>query len=173
MGLYGASMEAGLHCLIYLVDHADGAAPSCKDLAEFQGVSPSSLAKVFTKLEKAGIVVSVEGIGGGFRLARPAEKITVLDVADAIEGDKPLFQCRDIRENCVLYTVAKPQWSTRGVCSIHQVMLRAEQKMRAELDGCTLWDLAQDVKGKVPSSQIEDTANWFLDRRASRRSSRL
>ena len=172
MSLYGASVEAGLHCLLYLVDPPDGGQPSSKDLAEFQGVSPSSVAKLFTQLEKAGIVTSAEGVRGGFRLARPAEQITVLDVVDALEGDKPLFQCRNIRANCVLYAEDKPQWSTRGVCSIHHIMLSAEQRMRTELDDHTLAELAGKVSDKLPASQLEDTAAWFRDRRAQRRPAR-
>ena len=54
MSLYGASVEYGLHCLLYLVDPPPGVTPSSRDLAEFQGVSPSYVAKLFTQLEKAG-----------------------------------------------------------------------------------------------------------------------
>lgn len=172
MSLYGASVESGLHCLLYLVDPPDGGQPSSKDLAEFQGVSPSSVAKLFTQLEKAGIVTSAEGVRGGYRLARPAERISVLDVVDALEGDKPLFQCRNIRENCVLYADDKPQWSTRGVCAIHQIMLTAEQSMRTELDGRTLADLARTVSDKLPASQLDDTVEWFRERRVQRRRAR-
>ena len=41
MSLYGASVEYGLHCLLYLVDPPPGVTPSSRDLAEFQGISPS------------------------------------------------------------------------------------------------------------------------------------
>ena len=98
MSLYGASVEYGLHCLLYLVDLPQEVVPSSRDLAEFQGVSPSYAAKLFTQLEKAGLVASSEGTAGGYRLARPVDEITVLDVVDALEGGKPLFQCRKIVE---------------------------------------------------------------------------
>ena len=91
------SVEYGIHCLLWLVDPGSGQ-PSSRDLAELQGISPSFLAKIFPKLEKAGIVNAVAGIHGGYRLARAPAKITVLDIVDAIEGDKPLFDCQEIRE---------------------------------------------------------------------------
>lgn len=72
MNLYGSNVEYGLHCLLYLVDPPAGASISSKDLAEFQSVSPSLVAKLFTQLQKAGIVESAEGIRGGYRLAKPA-----------------------------------------------------------------------------------------------------
>ena len=56
------SVEYGIHCLLWLVDPASGR-PSSRDLAEFQGISPSFVAKIFPKLEKAGIVQA--GIGKG------------------------------------------------------------------------------------------------------------
>src|SRR5215470_1745430 len=98
MSLYGASVEYGLHCLLYLVDPPQGVVPSSRDLAEFQGVSPSYVAKLFTQLEKARLVASSEGTAGGYWLARPVDEITVLDVVDALEGGKPLFQCREVRD---------------------------------------------------------------------------
>ena len=82
----GSRAEYGLHCLLHLVGRGQDDAPSARDLAAFQGVSASYLAKLFTKLEKAGLVVSSEGIRGGFRLARPARDISVLEIVDALEG---------------------------------------------------------------------------------------
>ena len=49
------SVEYGIHCLLWLVDVECGQ-PSSRDLAELQGISPSFVAKIFPKLEKAGIV---------------------------------------------------------------------------------------------------------------------
>ena len=99
MALYGSSVEYGLHCLLYLVDSSADAKASSVDLAELQGISPSYVAKLFTELKSAGIVTAAEGARGGYQLARPAEDITVLDVVDALEGDNPLFQCKEITKN--------------------------------------------------------------------------
>lgn len=169
MSLYGSSVEYGLHCLLHLVGAPDDGQPSSKDLAEFQGLSQSYVAKLFTQLEKAGIVVSAEGLGGGYRLARPAARITVLDVADALEGGKPLFQCKEIRGNCVLYGDTPPKSATQGVCSIHAVMLDAERRMREALAVHTLADLAGTVAGKLPAGFQDQTSQWFQDRRVGRR----
>ncbi|GAA4247165.1 RrF2 family transcriptional regulator [Azospirillum formosense] len=59
-----ASVEHGIHCLLWLA--AAGDAPlSSRHLAELQGISPSFLAKIFPMLEKAGIVTASEGVRGG------------------------------------------------------------------------------------------------------------
>ena len=62
--------------------------PGGRDLAELPGVPVEYVAKLFTKLQEAGLVVATEGVRGVFRLARPAESISVLDVVTATEGEK-------------------------------------------------------------------------------------
>ena len=59
MAYITASVEYGIHCLLWLVGNDDRPLSS-RDMAELQGVSPSFLAKIFPKLEKAGIVKASE-----------------------------------------------------------------------------------------------------------------
>ena len=172
MSLYGAGVEYGLHCLLYLVDPPEGVRPSSRDLAEFQGVSPTYIAKLFTQLEKAGLVSAVEGVSGGYSLARPASAITVLDVADALEGGKPLFQCREIRDKCVLIEPTKAKPSKRSVCAIHAVMLEGERRMREALAETSLADIADEVAEKQSERVVTARQQWFENRVQSRRASK-
>jgi Rrf2 family protein len=169
MAYITSSVEYAIHSLLWLVDPESGQ-PSSRDLAELQGISPSFLAKIFPKLEKAGLVCSAEGVRGGYRLARSSEKISVLDIVDAIEGKKPLFDCQEIRERCVLFDGAPPKWATKGVCSIHGTMLRAEKAMRNSLAEETLASLAATVERKAPSSYAENAEKWFKYRSENRSS---
>ena len=172
MSLYGAGLEYGLHCLLYLVDPPEGVRPSSRDLAEFQGVSPAYIAKLFTQLEKAGLVSASEGVSGGYSLARPASAITVLEVADALEGGKPLFQCREVRERCVLIEPTKAKPSKRSVCAIHAVMLEGERRMREALAQTSLADIAAAVARKQSQRVVAARQQWFENRAQSRRASR-
>jgi Rrf2 family protein len=63
------SVEYAIHCLLWLAG-PEREPLSSRDLATLQGISPSFLAKIFPKLEKAGIVTANEGLRGGYRLAR-------------------------------------------------------------------------------------------------------
>ena len=86
MSLYSAGVEYGIHCLLFLVDErGETSDSSVRDLAELQGVPQEYLAKVFTKLARAGLVAATEGVRGGFRLARPAAQISVLDIVHAMD----------------------------------------------------------------------------------------
>jgi len=161
-------VEYGLHCLLYLAGPPHGVdGASVRDLADLQGLPVDYVAKLFTKLRRAGLTVATEGRRGGFRLARPAGEISVLDVVQAIDGAKPLFECRDVRKQCVLFGGPAPRWAADGVCSIHAVMLDAERKMREALASQTLAMLAQRVEAKAPSDFGASVVHWMESRRAA------
>lgn len=169
MSFISTGVEYGLHCLLYLADTSTGVRDaSVRDLAEMQGVSVDYAAKLFTRLAKAGIVVSSEGIRGGFALARPARDISVQDVVEAIDGDKRLFDCREVRGQCAVFEGEPPAWATRGTCSIHAVMQAAERAMREELRKQSLADLAGQAWSKAPAGYGPKVVGWFADRAASR-----
>ena len=165
------SVEYGIHCLLWLVDPASGQ-PSSRDLAELQGISPSFVAKIFPKLEKAGIVQAAAGVRGGYRLARAPADITVLDIVDAIEGNKPLFDCQEIRDRCAVFDGDAPNWATNGVCAIHAAMLRAEKAMRESLAQETLASIAAVVERKAPNSFPIEVRGWLNERASGRAASR-
>jgi len=170
VSLYGASVEYALHCMTWLVTPRDRPV-SARDLAEMQGVSPTLLAKIMPRLEKAGLVQSSGGIGGGYRLARPAGEISVLDIVDAVEGGRRLFDCKEARRGCALFDGTPPDWSARGTCAIHAVMLRAEQAMRAEMARATLLSLTRSVR-YPPDFQARAGA-WFEARATARETARV
>jgi Rrf2 family protein len=164
------SVEYGMHCLLWLIDK--GETPlSCRDLADLQGLSPTFLAKIFAKLEKAGIVRATEGVRGGYVLAKKPEDINVLSIVDAIEGRKPLFDCQEIRGRCAVFGESPPGWAMAGTCSIHAVMLRAEKAMRDSLAAQSLADIATAVYRKAPPEFSNDLQEW-IDRRVDGRGRR-
>ncbi|WP_026354637.1 RrF2 family transcriptional regulator [Massilia niastensis] len=170
MSHISAGVEYGIHCLLYLTPTFNQRREaSVRDLAELQGVPHEFLAKLFTKLAKAGLLVASEGARGGFALARPAADITVLDIVDAIDGQKSLFDCREIRSRCAIFDPENPPaWSSRGVCSIHSVMLSAQQRMREELALWTLADLAARTTEKAPASYPATVIRWLDGRGPAR-----
>jgi Rrf2 family protein len=163
------SVEYGIHSLLWLVDPASGQ-PSSRDLAELQGISPSFVAKIFPKLEKAGIVQASAGVRGGYRLAKAPADITLLDIVDAIEGTKPLFDCQEIRDRCAVFGNDAPAWATIDVCAIHAAMLRAEKAMRDSLAQETLASIAAMVERKAPNTFPIEVRDW-LGERTKRRAS--
>jgi Rrf2 family protein len=169
MAFISTGVEYGLHCLLFLANPPPDAPPAVRDLADLQGVPAEYLAKIFTKLARAGLVAASEGARGGFALARPAEDISFLDVVNAIDGDKPLFECREIRARCAVFNAETPAWATSGPCAVHAVMLSAEQRMKQELASHSLKNLAEQVAAKAPADFSRQIANWLEQRSLNRR----
>ena len=169
MGFYGAGVEYGLHILLELSGEREAARPSARDLADFLQLPVAYVRKIMTKLERAGLVAGAEGIEGGWVLARAPADITALAVAEAVEGRRALFECREIRANCVLYEGRPPKHATSGVCSIHAVMIEAENRMRDSLAARTLADIKRKVAKVRPRTSETAAQNWFSDRAATRR----
>ncbi|WP_202080260.1 Rrf2 family transcriptional regulator [Caldalkalibacillus salinus] len=156
---YSVGVEYALHCLVYLIDVPSKESVGIKDLAEFQGLSETFLSKVFGKLSKAGIVTSVPGVKGGYRLSKSPEDISFWDVIEAVEGPKPIFQCKNIKDKGYLYR--ENCCSAPSSCTINLVMLSAEEKMRDDLRSKTLSWLNEELDRVLPKQIREDTRKYF------------
>jgi Rrf2 family protein len=153
-------VEWALHCCSVLAGvPPERALPSAR-LAELHEVPPAYLAKQLQALSAAGIVESVAGPKGGYRLARPAEQITVLDVVLAIEGDEPAFTCTEIRQcgpgACAPSAYPKP-------CGVARIMWDAEDAWRASLRQHTVAELLDSALRHSPPSQLAAGAAWIME----------
>jgi Rrf2 family protein len=74
-----------LHAMI-LIASEDGGLLATRDIAERLNVSEAHLAKVLQRLTRQGLVQSIRGPKGGFKLARAAKDISLLEVFETIEG---------------------------------------------------------------------------------------
>ncbi|MHC4605356.1 MAG: RrF2 family transcriptional regulator [Planctomycetota bacterium] len=70
-----------------------GGAMSAREVAKRLGASKAHLHKVFQRLRKMGVAEAELGRSGGFRLARPPERISVREVCEAIDGPFDLASC--------------------------------------------------------------------------------
>lgn len=164
--LYGAAAEYALHSLLTLAARREPA--SIRDLAGYQRIPERFLAKVFTRLTKAGLVEATEGISGGFALARPPEEIRVGDILEAVDPGRMLFACGEIRRGCALYPETPPAWAVTGPCRIHAFLQEAEERLRAFLATKSLADLAGELGAKAPKAFLEETEVWFHQRKRDR-----
>lgn len=173
MSYISTGVEYGLHCLLFLANPSGGAKEaSAKDLADLQGIPAEYVAKLFTKLNKAGLVRATEGVRGGFALAKAPAEISVLDVVEAIDGRKALFDCREIRQRCAVFEDQRPDWSQAPPCTIQVVMMSAERRMREELASHTLADLSGRVAAKTPPAYNAAVVQWLGKRAAGKRPGR-
>jgi Rrf2 family protein len=152
-------VEQAIHCVTLLAGLSeDGVLPAAA-LAEFHGVSTSYLLKHLQALSAAGVVRTVPGPRGGYRLARAVNDITLLDIVLAVEGPEPAFRCNEIRQRGPNPLPGKP---TRP-CGIASAMLKAERAYRAELKSVTIADLARETSESDRGDAIAARGCAFLD----------
>ena len=78
-----------------LAMHEVGSRPvSLADIAERQGISLSYLEQLFAKLRRNGLVASVRGPGGGYRLSRPSDEVRVADIIMAVDEPINATRCK-------------------------------------------------------------------------------
>jgi len=151
-------VEWGVHaCVLLAVLPTDAALPAAR-LAEYHGVPSAYLAKHLQALARAGVLETVKGPRGGYRLSRPPAEITVLDVVEAIDGDEPAFRCTEIRRRG---PSAVPAREYRLPCGIHRVFSRADEAWRAELTATSIADLTVGVVNEAPRVAMEKAARWL------------
>ncbi|MGA5817796.1 RrF2 family transcriptional regulator [Kitasatospora sp. NPDC094028] len=141
----GEGVEWGLHCCLTLAWlDPEQPVPTAR-LAAWFDLPPAYLTKRLQALVRAGILCSTPGIKGGFRLARPPERITLMDVVTAIEGPEDAFRCTEIRQRAE--GGGAPEQEFRSPCGIAAAMRRAELAWRRELAGQTVADLMASAPG--------------------------
>ncbi|WP_344578848.1 Rrf2 family transcriptional regulator [Nonomuraea roseoviolacea] len=143
----GEGVEWALHSCLNLAWAEPGEAVPAAKLAAFYDLPAAYLNKQLQALARAGIVTSVSGPRGGFRLARAPEEVTVLDVVTAIEGPQEAFRCQEILRRG---PGGSETIDYRKACVVSQTMRGAELAWRKELAGQTLADLQARVESRVP-----------------------
>ena len=151
-------VEWGLHCAAVLAYVPEGKGLPATKLAEYHGVPGAYLAKSLQSLSRAAIVEAVPGRNGGYRLARPASGVTVLDVVEALDGAQPAFRCTEIRRRAPFRV---PTSDFRIPCSIHAVMDRADAAWRSELRSVSINDILEMFVEHVSPETLVQGANWI------------
>lgn len=158
---YSVMVEYALHSLTYLVDAPSDRPIGIKELSEFQRLSETYLSKVFSKLTRADIVHSVPGVNGGYKLAKAPENISFFDVISAVEGIKPIFQCKNIKDQTLLNEDPCSDCSSNTPCLINVTMLEAEQHMHAYLKNKTLAWLHNELNQILSPETRENARTYF------------
>ncbi|MBI4801934.1 MAG: Rrf2 family transcriptional regulator [Elusimicrobia bacterium] len=134
MRLINRETDYAVRALAHLGDKA-GERLSVSDLVRAVGVSRPFLRKILQKLEQAGILESRKGRGGGFKLARPPERIMLGEVRTVFQG--PLKT-----ENCLFGVRLCYDYKT---CRLRRKMRDIEGRLARELDAITIQSLQKDL----------------------------
>jgi Rrf2 family protein len=108
-------------------------------LAESVNTSASFVRRTLAKLSKAGLVKTTTGPAGACRLAKDAEKISLLDIYQAVDAPKAIA-IHDYAEQKVCYV------SCHIKTALEKVLSQSQQALEASLKGISLADIVNEVK---------------------------
>ncbi len=131
----------GLRALIDLAVHESGGVVSTQSIAERQKLSESYLEQLLRTLKKAGLVKSVRGAGGGYKLALPANEIAVGDVLRVLEGNIDAVTCPALTDEAAC---AGSDW-----CVTKYVWKRINDAIRETVDSIMLDQLVEESRLKM------------------------
>lgn len=100
--------------ILYLAALPEGMIANSQTIAEEQNIPAGFLQKVMRALTQGEVIKSYRGIDGGFALAKPAEKISLLDIITIMEGPIDLQRCLKDHEACSRQCAPK--------CSVHEAL---------------------------------------------------
>jgi Rrf2 family protein len=126
--------KTGLHAVravLALAQLPEGTFAGAARIAREIGAPPNYLGKLLQALSYAGLVRSQKGLGGGFRLARAPQAITLFDVVDPIEHISRWSGC----------ILGRPECSDADPCAIHERWKKVRGAYLKMLTGTTIADL--------------------------------
>lgn len=125
----GRRVDYAVRALAYLAGQAPGRVVGRAEIESRQGIPRYFLSKILRALVAAGLLESVAGARGGFRLRRRATEITIRQVYEVLEGDLCLIDCvRDPGSACCF----------TSVCTQIEVWRGAQRILLEYLDGISI-----------------------------------
>ena len=117
----------------------DSTCVSAAEVAQISGIALPTVSKLLKSLAKAELVRSTRGAHGGYRLARQPQKISAVEVIDALEGPVSITECSSSNSHC----------DYEHNCNVGNAWQRINIAIRRALDDISLADL-QRVNSPVP-----------------------
>jgi Rrf2 family cysteine metabolism transcriptional repressor len=142
----------GLRALLQLAARGENGPVSVSEIAHEMDVSPDYLMQLFVKLRREGLLESVRGPRGGFRLARPAKNITVGDIVRSVEGSLSPVRCVREEPGRVIEKGDSKLCKKAPTCTSRTAWVGITKKLVNLFDSMVLEDILKDgeEKGLLP-----------------------
>jgi len=147
-----AKADYAVRAVLVLASHAEPAPLKGELIARRQGLPLKFVENILGELKHAGIVMSQRGPEGGYRLALPADQITVAEVIRVVDG--PLAAVAGMRPESISYPP--------GAEALPDVWLDARTQLRAVLEHVTFADLVERSQAKRLAADPGSAAPSYL-----------
>jgi len=137
---FTAQEKYGLRCMVQLARHEDEGSLSIEEIARSEDLTPHYVGKLMRILLKGGLIVSIRGQKGGYKLARPAVQISIAEILVVLDG--PLFRYG----HCGKFTDMDITCVHSTECSVRALWSTLDRAVSRILDNTMLKDLVVSEK---------------------------
>ena len=149
--MLSTTAQHALRALVVLARKAEGESILGRDLAEASDVPANYLSKLLLDLNKAGLVAAVRGTGGGYRLRRGPESISLMEVVR-------IFDPPRARPGCLLG--GGRECRDDAPCPAHAAWRETRAQFLAFLEGTTLADISMEPPGEGGGMEGSPIVGW-------------
>lgn len=143
--------EYAIRCMVYLSAQGKGILTSRQEIASKADIPTHFLAKIAQDLARSGFIEIKQGAGGGFKLSKEPNQVTLLEVVETMIGEIYLNDC-----------VARPSsCKITGDCAVHRVWMTARDQLRETLQRVTFAELIKE-QSCVPTLPISEIGSASL-----------
>ena len=140
--------DYGTVIMVYLANHPELLC-NARDIADQTHLKLPTVSKLLKRLTGAGLLVSVRGVSGGYRLQREAAHISIAQIIYALEDQKGLVECSAHQSAC----------SLQHVCGIQGNWRLISQSIEAALDSVSLEALTKPILQSHEINMIHHAAS--------------
>jgi len=123
--------DYGFLGILYLAKQPQKKVVRLSEISENEDIPEKFLAKIFQSYTRSGLVKSHRGARGGFSMAKPADKITVKNILESVQGPISLARCVNDVETC----------DRKDNCPMRKVWIKAQDYLTNLLEKRTLADM--------------------------------
>ena len=154
--LFSTKAEYGIRLIVELGRQPGDEPVALGAVADAELLPLSYLEHLVAKLREAGLVVSTRGAHGGYRLARPAEEIAMLEVVEALEGPIAPMEC--FETDCEGRVLCSHETDGDRACATKLLWTRVQGGVNKALAGTTVAELAQFADQRAPKQPVAGSA---------------
>ena len=132
--------DYALMAISHLASDPRRRAASAREIAEKYDIPAELMGKVLTRLARSGLLISHQGIHGGYTLAQPPAATSVATVIEAIDGPLTMTACTPDHDQC-------DQFSK---CTVRDPLHRIRNRIAAVLAECSIAEITVDPGPSAP-----------------------
>jgi Rrf2 family iron-sulfur cluster assembly transcriptional regulator len=136
--IYSRSAEYAIRAFVEMAELSDGDFALVKQIAADADIPAHFLAKILQDLARHGFLKSSKGPGGGFRLARAAAEVSMMQIVEAVDGAGRYDRCLNGSAEC----------NDRVACGFHDSWMTLRSRIIDYLEGTSVADLSKSRRAK-------------------------